>query len=214
MFRSVLETKAAEPPLRNSCRGIGIGAGNQQRQVDVLARGQRREEAERLEHHAKLSRSAAPKLGGGQIGDWPSAPYHASAVWWFEASDDAQEGALARARRPDHNNQLAGRELKRDVSKGDRPRLAVAVSPVEFLGGKQECCLLARGRTRRGRLVARHGRRRLRPNRSAGSRRGSWPVIDGFLEAPDPDLVPFQLHFEFRCSNTEQRRRFLRKRDP
>src|SRR5499427_10731422 len=99
MFRPVLETKTAKPPFRGCGRGIRVGSGDQERQVDVLARGQSREQAEGLEHHAELARPSARHLGGGQIGERPPVPPYDSAVGWFETCGYAEQGALSRARR-------------------------------------------------------------------------------------------------------------------
>src|SRR5215467_13431899 len=116
MFGSVLQANAAEPSLRSHGRGIRVGSGDEERQVDVLARGQSREQAKGLEHHAELARSPARYLGWGQTGERPPVPHHDSAVGWFETSGNTEQGALSRARRPHDDHQLTRRELKRDVS--------------------------------------------------------------------------------------------------
>src|SRR6266567_8602969 len=187
-------------------------------QVDVLARGQSREEAKGLEHHAELAGPPARQLGCGQVGERPPVPHHASAIRWFETSDYAEQGALSRARRPHEDDQLARRELQRDVTKGDRAGPAVAVRSVQLPGREQRCLRASGGRARGGtgaRGASCRGHGGLRSNRSPGCPgQASRPVLDRLLEAPDSDLVSFELYLELRCGRPEQRRRGLRKGDP
>src|SRR5215467_6516459 len=116
MFGSVYQANTPEPSFRGRGCGIRVGSGDEERQVDVLARGQSREQAKGLEHHAELARSSARYLGCGQAGERPPVPLYDPAVGWFETSGDTEQGALSRARRPHDNHQLTRRELKRDVS--------------------------------------------------------------------------------------------------
>src|SRR5215467_16165574 len=134
MFGSVYQANTPEPSFRGRGRGIRVGSGDEERQVDVLARGQSREQAKGLEHHAELARPSARHLGGGQIGERPPVPPYDSTVGWFETCGYAEQGALSRARRAHDNHQLARRKLKRDVSKGNCPRSPVAIRAVNLLG--------------------------------------------------------------------------------
>src|SRR5262252_3474627 len=111
MLRPVLEAKKAKPPFRGRGRGIRVGSRYEERQVDVLTRGQSREQAEGLEHHAELAGPPPRHLGCGQFGERPPAPPHDSAVRWLESSGYAEHGALSRARWPHEGHQLARREL-------------------------------------------------------------------------------------------------------
>src|SRR5215471_3976588 len=104
MFGAVYQANTPEPSFRGRGRGIRVGSGDEERQVDVLARGQSREEAQGLEHHAELAGPLARHLDRRQTGQWPSVPQHASAISWFETSDYAEQRALSRARRPHDNN--------------------------------------------------------------------------------------------------------------
>src|SRR5499427_6710189 len=133
MFRSVLEPKTAKPAFRGRGRGIRVGSRDEERQVDVLTRGQGREQAERLEHHAELAGPPARHLGCGQFGERPPVPPHDSAIRWLESSDYAEQRALPRARWSHDDHQLARPELKRDVSKGHRACAAKAEPSVELL---------------------------------------------------------------------------------
>jgi hypothetical protein len=57
VFGSVLETEPAEPAFHGRGCGMRVGSGDEEGQVDVLARGQSREEAQGLEYHAELAGS-------------------------------------------------------------------------------------------------------------------------------------------------------------
>src|SRR5215831_11326989 len=99
MFRPVLETKTAKPRFRGCGRGIGVGSRDEERQVNVLTRGQSREQAEGLEYHAELAGPPARHLGCGQFGEQPPVPPHNSAIRSLESSDEAEQRTLSRARR-------------------------------------------------------------------------------------------------------------------
>jgi hypothetical protein len=81
------------------------------RQDDVLERGEVREQVERLEHHADLA------ADGGDVadvvGELDAVDDDLAALVLLEAVDRADEGRLARARRAEDDDHLAG--LHREV---------------------------------------------------------------------------------------------------
>src|SRR5690606_40937072 len=82
----------------------------------VVEHGQVREEVELLEHHADL----APHLGDlahvvGQLG---AVDDDAAAVVLLEPVDAADEGRLARARGPDHHDDLLAADGEVDALQG------------------------------------------------------------------------------------------------
>ena len=106
---------------------VGLAAGEVHRQRDVLDRGQRRHEVERLEDEAQ---AVAPQPGellfaGG--GDVDVADGDRAAGEAIEAGHAVHEGRLAGAGRAHDGGELAGGEVDVDVVEGEDLGVAGAV---------------------------------------------------------------------------------------
>src|SRR5581483_6862723 len=125
--------------------GARLALDHHRRLDHILQRGHVREEVEALEHHADL-RPAAADLALAQlvelvavlaVADQLTVDVEAPRVDLLEVVDAAQEGRLARPRRPQQAHHLARLHLQRDAAEHlDAPeRLVDVVGHNHRLGG-------------------------------------------------------------------------------
>src|SRR5919106_865148 len=110
---------------------IGLGAGQRERQDDVLAGGERRHQVVGLEHEADLGAPQESELLVGQRAQLDVADEHLALGEGVEPGDAVHERRLARARGAHDGGEPPGRELHRHLVEGDDGGLARAVD----LGG-------------------------------------------------------------------------------
>src|SRR5918996_56877 len=110
---------------------IGLGAGQRERQDDVLAGGERRHQVVGLEHEADLGAPQESELLVGQRAQLDVADEHLALGEGVEPGDAVHERRLARARGAHDGGEPPGGELHRHLVEGDDGGLARAVD----LGG-------------------------------------------------------------------------------
>ena len=86
------------------------------RQLDVLPRGQHRQQEEALEHEADLAQPEPAALRVGQRPDVAILKQHLAARRRVDAAEHVQQRRLAAARRTDDADVLAGRDPQRHVA--------------------------------------------------------------------------------------------------
>ena len=106
---------------------VGLAAGEREGQGDVLVRGQRRHQVVRLEHEADpvaAQPGQRPVVEGAELG---GADVHLAGGERVEPGEDVHQRRFARARRPHHGREPAGRDLEVDVVEGGHGLVAAAV---------------------------------------------------------------------------------------
>ena len=138
--RSVLDAVAETDGVDDEVEPllVGLAAGERQRQRDVLERGQRRHEVERLEDEADAVAAQLGELLVVELAEVGVADEHGAAGERVEAGDGVHQGRLARARRAHDRGELAGVEVGVDAVEGVDFRLAAAVglAGVDRAGGE------------------------------------------------------------------------------
>ena len=113
---------------------VRLAAGDPDRQHDVLRRGHRRQQVERLEDEADL---VPPQQGQRLVverGDLGVAEVDLARRRPVEAGEHVQQGRLAGARRSHDRGELAGGEADTDVVERGDGRVAGAVELADVLG--------------------------------------------------------------------------------
>src|SRR5262249_16253606 len=81
----------------------------------IAEHGLPREQRELLEH-----RSAVRSRPGHRLAAHP----HRAAAWWHEAADDVEQGRLAATGRTEDRDELALRDVERDIAQREMARAA------------------------------------------------------------------------------------------
>ena len=118
---------------------VGLAAGKRAGQGDVLGRGQRRHQVERLEDEADPVAAELRELAVVELRDVGVADQHGAGGEVVEAGDAVHQRRLARAGRAHDGGEAAGAELDGDAVEGAHLALAAAVDldGVEHAGGGQ-----------------------------------------------------------------------------
>ena len=106
---------------------VGLAPGEVHRKRDVLDRGQRRHEVERLEDEAEPVAPQQCELLLAGVRDVDVADRHRAAVESVEAGHAVHERRLARAGGAHDGGELAGGEVDVDAVEGDDLCVALAV---------------------------------------------------------------------------------------
>ncbi len=154
----VLEADLVQRPLGVAARLAPAAALDVERVLDVLARGERREEVELLEDEA----DRAPPDGRQTLGpprvDALAVHHHLAAGRRQDAAQDRQQRGLARAGRPLERHHLAAPDLEADAAQDGHGLAALAelLGDVVSADGGHDCGLLARQprKTRAGSMPA------------------------------------------------------------
>jgi hypothetical protein len=96
--------------------------GQQQRQLDVLRRRQHRHQVVELKHEADAGRAPAGEFVLAQPVDALAGHVHLADVRPIDAAEQVEQRRLARAGRPHHRDEVAGRDGEIEVIE-DRNRL-------------------------------------------------------------------------------------------
>ncbi len=131
---AVAEAHPREQLLR---AGPPVLAPQLQRDLDVLARGQGRDEVEGLEDEADRLRPHAGPLVLGERGEVVAVEHHAAAGRPVQAGEQAEQRALAAARGAGDGQEGAGLEVERGISKDGDLAPARHVAPVERLAAQE-----------------------------------------------------------------------------
>ena len=118
-----------------SSRSRAAGAGDAQRDADVLGRGQHRDEAERLEDERDGAAAQQHPLALAHRGDVAPGDVHAAAGRAVQAADDVEQRGLARAGPPAQRDQLARADRERDAAQRVHGRAAAAEGAGHVAGG-------------------------------------------------------------------------------
>ena len=104
--------------------GLGLLAGDRERQDDVLLGGQHRQEVEELEDEADVLAAQQRHLAVGEALDLLAGDLDRAARRLVECGEQVHQRRLARARRPHDGDQLAGarRSARRRAARPRRPR--------------------------------------------------------------------------------------------
>ena len=113
---------------------VRLAAGDADRQHDVLRRGHRRQQVERLEDEADLVAAQQRERLVVERGDLGVAEEHLARRRPVEAGEHVQQGRLAGARRAHDRGELAGLEADVDVVERGDGRVAGAVELADALG--------------------------------------------------------------------------------
>ena len=107
--------------------GVGLAAGDRQREQDVLLGGERRDQVVGLEDEADLVAAQPGQRLVLELGEVLVADEHRALVGGVERGAAVHQRRLAGPARPHHGGELAGRQVEGDVVEGDDARLARAV---------------------------------------------------------------------------------------
>ena len=107
-------------------RLVGVAAGELQRQEDVLARVEDRQQVEELEDEADVVAAQLGELAVVEPGEVDAVDHDRARGRAVEAGEDVHQRRLARARRAHDRGQPAGRELDRDAVERGHRGLALA----------------------------------------------------------------------------------------
>ena len=136
-------------------RGVGLLAGDRQRQGDVLFRGEHRQKVEELEHEPDVLAAELRHLRVAEVRDLGARDRHRPARRLVEAGERVHERRLAGAGRPHDGDELARLHVERHAAErvdGRRPR-AVAAREVMCL---DDDAAQVRGTARHGFARRRH----------------------------------------------------------
>ena len=101
---TTLQTLADAPLLREGAASV---LADVERRLDVLLRGQRGDEVERLVDHADLGVAHLGKLALAHLRDVNPINQHLAGRGIIQSGDDAEQGGFARARGANHGDKLA-----------------------------------------------------------------------------------------------------------
>ena len=109
--------------------GIGLAAGDRERQLDVLLRRQHRQQVEELEDEADLVAAQPRQLLVVEPDDLGSVDRDRARRRRVEPGEDVHERRLPGAGRAHDRGELAARKLGGDAAKRVHDRVALAVAP-------------------------------------------------------------------------------------
>ena len=131
-----MPTRSASARARRSASPI-LHAGEQARQRDVVADGQRRQQVEELEDEADLLAPHPRQLVVAQRRQIAIVERERAAGRPIHGAAEVQQRRLAAARRPHQRDEVAGLDVERHAGERGDPRFAGDIGFVEILGGEQ-----------------------------------------------------------------------------
>jgi hypothetical protein len=131
---------------------FGSHPAQQQRQLDVLGRGEHRDQVEGLEDEPHGGGPVGRALGVGHREQVLAGDQHPAAVDVVQAGQAVQQGGLARSGWPHDRHHLALVDGEVQVDQGLHLDLPGAVHLADLLGDEQRGTSVV-GRARRGRLA-------------------------------------------------------------
>ena len=126
---------------RSKQRLVGVAAGELQRQEDVLARVEDRQQVEELKDEADVVAAQLGELAVVEPGEVDAVDHDRARGRAVEAGEDVHQGRLARARRAHDRRQPAGRELDRDAVERGHRGLALAEHAAQVGGADDRLAL-------------------------------------------------------------------------
>ena len=122
----VADAELAQQLVRGPAGVLAPPADEQQRQLDVLDRGQRRQQVEELEHEADLAAAQARELGLAQLVDALAVEPDLAGRRAIEAGEEVEQRRLAAPARAHDRDELAA--LDREVDAAQASTFAPPVS--------------------------------------------------------------------------------------